>query len=116
QQFTATGKYSDGSTQNITSQVTWASSNTTAATINASGLATGVAAGSTTISATLGAVSGSTGLSAAAGSLTITTASLPTGSVNLAYTAILAASGGTAPCPEASASGALPAGLGPRPR
>ena len=44
QQFTATGTYSDGSTQNITSQVTWASATTTVATINASGLASGVAA------------------------------------------------------------------------
>ena len=43
QQFTATGKYSDGSTQNLTSQVTWASSNTAAATINATGLATAAA-------------------------------------------------------------------------
>ena len=39
QQFTATGTYSDNTTQNITSQVTWAS-NTSAATINSAGLAT----------------------------------------------------------------------------
>ena len=37
QQFTATGTYSDGSTQNITSQATWTSSNTGVATINAEG-------------------------------------------------------------------------------
>ena len=57
-QFTATGHYSDGSTQDITTGVTWTSSDTTIATIsNASGsngLATGVARGSATIQATQG--------------------------------------------------------------
>ena len=62
QQFTATGKYSDGSSQDVSSQVTWSSSNTAAATISGSGLATGVAAGGTTITATKGGISGSTAL------------------------------------------------------
>ena len=62
QQFTATGTYSDGTNQNITTQVTWGSSNTSVATINTSGLATPVAAGTATITATLGSVSGSTTL------------------------------------------------------
>ena len=62
EQFTATGTYSDGSTQNITAQVTWSSSATTVATINASGLATSVAAGTSTIGAALSGVSGSTTL------------------------------------------------------
>ena len=53
--FSATGTYSDGSTQNITSSVAWASSTTSVATISASsGLATGVAPGSTSISASQG--------------------------------------------------------------
>ncbi len=57
QQFTATGTYSDSSTKNITTSVTWASSNTGVATIGAStGLATGVAAGTAQITATLGSV------------------------------------------------------------
>ncbi len=57
QQFTATGSYSDGSTKSITSSVTWASSNTTVATIGAStGLATGVTAGTSQITATLGSI------------------------------------------------------------
>jgi hypothetical protein len=64
QQFTATGTYTDNSTQSLTSQVTWASSNTTAATIsNASGsngLASTAGVGATTISAALGNVSGNT--------------------------------------------------------
>ena len=41
-QFTATGTYSDGSMQNLTSQATWISSNTGVATINAGGLAIGI--------------------------------------------------------------------------
>jgi uncharacterized protein YjdB len=61
-QFTATGTFSDSSTQDITTTVVWASSNSAAASINAQGLANSVAAGSTTIKATFGSVSGSTGL------------------------------------------------------
>ena len=47
QQFTATGTFSDNTTQNLTSQVTWASATPAVATITAAGLATGVAAGTT---------------------------------------------------------------------
>jgi uncharacterized protein YjdB len=61
-QFTATGTFSDSSTQDITTSVVWSSSSAAAATINAQGLASSVATGSTTITATLGAISGSTGL------------------------------------------------------
>ena len=56
EQFTATGTYSDNSTANITSQVTWTSSNTGAATISATGLATALAAGPTNITASLSGV------------------------------------------------------------
>ncbi|MGA7549760.1 MAG: Ig-like domain-containing protein [Candidatus Sulfotelmatobacter sp.] len=56
QQFTATGHYSNGSTQTLTSGTTWSSSSTTYATIGATGLATGVAAGSTNITASSGGV------------------------------------------------------------
>jgi hypothetical protein len=74
-QFTATGIYSDGSTQNISAAVVWTSSNTQAATMNAngglnSGLATGQAAGVAQITATSGAISGSAELTVTAASLT----------------------------------------------
>ena len=57
QQFTATGTYSDSSTADITATVTWASGTTATATITASGgLATGVAGGTTQITASMGTV------------------------------------------------------------
>jgi Bacterial Ig-like domain (group 2) len=56
-QFTATGTYSNNSTKNITTSVTWTSSNELFATIGiATGLATGVAVGTTEITAMLGSV------------------------------------------------------------
>jgi len=50
QQFTATAVYSDGSTQDVTGQAAWSSSDPAVATV-AAGLATGVGAGSATIQA-----------------------------------------------------------------
>jgi hypothetical protein len=61
-QFTATGTFSDSSTQDITAVVVWTSSNPAAATINAQGLASSVATGSTTITAGFGAITASTAL------------------------------------------------------
>jgi uncharacterized protein YjdB len=58
QQFTATATYTDGSTSNITSTATWSAANTMVATITSSGLATGVAAGSTTITASFDGTTG----------------------------------------------------------
>jgi phospholipase C len=64
QQFTATGTYTDGSTQNLTASVTWGSSNPVAAaisnTLGSQGLATSAGIGATAISATSGSVTGST--------------------------------------------------------
>jgi Bacterial Ig-like domain (group 2)/Immunoglobulin domain len=57
-QFAATGTYSDNGTRNITSAVTWSSSNTDVAGIDASGLATAMAPGAVTISATYAGVTG----------------------------------------------------------
>ncbi len=66
QQFVATGTYSDNSTEDLTSAVSWGSSNEGIATVsNATGsygLATSVSAGLTTITATLGGVTGGTDL------------------------------------------------------
>jgi hypothetical protein len=62
EQFVATGHLTNGTLQILTPFVTWSSSQTDAATVAAGGLATGVGAGSTSISATLGGVAGSTTL------------------------------------------------------
>jgi outer membrane protein assembly factor BamB len=59
-QFTATGTYSDASALDITTQVTWSSSDTSKATVSATGLVSGVDSGSPTITATLQGISGST--------------------------------------------------------
>lgn len=62
QQFQAIGTYTDGSTHNVTGEVSWTSSNPAAATIATSGRAHALTPGSTTITATLGAISGSSTL------------------------------------------------------
>lgn len=58
QQFTATGNFSDGSSQNLSTQVDWASSNANIATISTFGLATSAGQGTATISATMNGVTG----------------------------------------------------------
>jgi uncharacterized protein YjdB len=58
QQLSATGIYTDGSTQNFTASTTWASSNTNVIGVSSTGLVTAVAAGSATITATSGSASG----------------------------------------------------------
>jgi hypothetical protein len=72
QQFTATGHYNNGSTQDLTNVVAWVSSDISVATISnaagSNGLATGVGAGPTTISASSGSTSGSATLTVTAAS------------------------------------------------
>lgn len=61
-QFHATGNYSDNSTLDLTSQVSWSSTNSTAATVSntsgSQGLSTGVNPGTVTITAVSGGVQG----------------------------------------------------------
>src|SRR5207245_275728 len=68
QQFTATGTYTDSTSQNITATVNWSSTSVSAASIDASGLATAKTAGGTTITATSGSITGNTSLTVNAGS------------------------------------------------
>ncbi len=85
QQFTATGTYSDMTTQNITTLVTWASAVVATATISdvlaTKGLAQSVDVGTTSISAKLGAITNST-------TLTVTPATLVTIAVTPALPSI----------------------------
>ena len=72
-QFAATGIYTDASTQDLTLQVTWKSSDDRVASISnaagSNGLASAPGVGSATISATLGTVSGTTTLGVSAATL-----------------------------------------------
>jgi trimeric autotransporter adhesin len=67
-QFTGTGTFSDGSTQDMSKLATWASSDITVATISGS-TAAGKSGGTTTISAVFGKVTGSTTLTVSKASL-----------------------------------------------
>jgi hypothetical protein len=62
QQFAAIGKYSDGSTQDLTATAKWSFSDSDIAVINAAGLATCMMPGATTITATVGEKKGTTKL------------------------------------------------------
>src|SRR6266436_1573457 len=86
QQFTATGKYNDGTSPDITSLVTWNSTQSAIATVSSSpgtqGLALAASPGSTSISASLGIVASS------ASSLTVSSANLLSISVTPAGAAV----------------------------
>ena len=77
QQFTATGTYTDSSTQDLTTTVSWDSTNPSVAKISntpgSNGLATALTTGSTTIQATLNSVPGSTTLTVTASLLSVIT-------------------------------------------
>jgi hypothetical protein len=62
QPFTATGIFSDCSTQDLTSTVVWGSDTPSVATITGAGMASAIALGTSVITATDGGVSGSTRL------------------------------------------------------
>ncbi len=59
-QLTATGTFTNGTTQNLTAMVTWSSADAAKVSVNAAGLATGAGVGTIAVTATLGAVSGAT--------------------------------------------------------
>jgi uncharacterized protein YjdB len=82
-QFTATGIYSDGSSQDLTNTVAWTSSNATVTTISSAGLATTLAKGSAQITATQLGISGST-------TLTVDTANLVSITINNSVTSATA--------------------------
>ena len=65
QQYTATATYGDNTTADVSSSVTWSSLNTTVATIDSTGLLTGVSLGVATVQAKSGSVIGSTGVTVA---------------------------------------------------
>lgn len=58
QQLKATGTYSDGSTGDVTSQLTWTSANSPVASVSSAGLVTAAGPGATDITGSLNSVSG----------------------------------------------------------
>jgi hypothetical protein len=85
-QYTATGSFSDGTSGDITSQVTWTVQSTAIAGVsNASGTqgqVTPLAAGATTVVATIGCVSGSASLTVTSATL-VSIALTPSGTTTL---------------------------------
>ena len=69
QNLVATGAYSDGTSQALTTGVTWTSDKTTVATVTNAGLVTAVSAGSANISAKVGNISAATVLTVNAATL-----------------------------------------------
>ncbi len=96
QQFTATGTYSNGTTQNLTTFVTWSSSSPAAIISNAAGsqgLATTEAVGNATISATLNGIVGSTTLTVSPAALLSIAVTAPTLSIAAGTTVQFTATG-----------------------
>ena len=93
QQFTATGKYSDNSSKDLTNSVTWSSSNTSTASISSTGMATSKAVGSATISASYSGLSGDATLTVTAPVLTSVAVSPASASLALGTTVQLTATG-----------------------
>jgi uncharacterized protein YjdB len=80
-QLTATGTYSDGSTQDLTATAGWTSNNPVIALINSTGIVSGLTAGGVTATATLQGVSGS--LNVTVNAATLLSISVSPSSVNL---------------------------------
>jgi hypothetical protein len=112
EQFIATVTLSNGEVETLTN-VNWCSSDPLVAAINANGVVTALAPGTTTITGSLGDVSSSvtvTVTSVPCPPPIITTTSLVGGTVGVPYFATISATG-TAPITFALASGSLPPGL-----
>lgn len=86
QQLTAMATFSDGSTQNLTSQVSWGVTPSSIATVSGSGQLTAVATGSATVVATQG------GISSNEAQLTVTAATVSSIEIGASSTSLAAGS------------------------
>lgn len=84
QQFTATATYSDNSTVNVTKTAAWKTGNTAVATVNSTGLATAVASGSTTVTASLSGVNGTAAITVPAPAATVTSITVSASNASVA--------------------------------
>lgn len=83
QQFTATGHYSDGTTA-VLATATWGVGDTSVAAINATGLATAIAAGSTSVTASFSGMSGTGMLTVSPSSRMVTSIVVSPAAANIA--------------------------------
>ncbi len=94
QQFKATATYSDGSSVDVTASSAWTSGTTAAATINGnSGLAAGVAIGTSVITASFGGVAGTSNLTVIAATLVSIAVAPPAASIPSGLTQRFVATG-----------------------
>jgi hypothetical protein len=93
EQLTATGKYTDGTTKDITTSVMWASSSPGVFSVSSGGAVVAKAVGSAGASATSATVTGSTNLNVSAAALVGISISAASESVPLGYTLQLSAIG-----------------------
>ena len=99
QAFTATGTFSNHTTQNLTADVRWSVSDSAVATLSSLGLATGLNAGNATVTATCavasicGSVSGSAALTVTGSTLVSIAVTAPTLSIALGTTRQFTATG-----------------------
>jgi hypothetical protein len=95
--FTATGTFGDNSTQNLTSNVTWASGQSSVATISNApgkqGVATGVATGQTAITAVFAGIVGNATLNVTNATITSIAVTTPTPSVTAGTPVVFTAKG-----------------------
>jgi hypothetical protein len=91
--LTATGLFSDGSTQDITASVQWSSSSGQFVNVSALGVVTSIAVGSSTITATSNGISGNVSVSATAAILNSITINGNLSSIALGLTEQLSAIG-----------------------
>lgn len=92
-QYTAQGRFRDGSTRNLTASVTWSSTDPGAALVDIAGRATGVSAGATMIEASDGAVTDAAPLAVNGGTLTALVVSPATIALSAGQQQKLSASG-----------------------
>jgi uncharacterized protein YjdB len=84
QQFSAMGTFGDGNTVDVTSEVAWTSSNSAIAAISSTGLATGIAYGTATISGNCQCYITTTNLSVGSQTATITSVAVTPASAAIA--------------------------------
>jgi hypothetical protein len=92
-QLTATGTFTDGTTQNLSGAVTWSSTPPSILTISATGLATANSAGAATVTASEGSITGSDALAVALPTLVSIAVSPPSLTLTPAHSAQLKAVG-----------------------